>query len=70
MCVLIWHEKYLNLSLEVANSLHTKDFFIEELVIGLFSNAYFLPSEKNYNVPNLLKNIELVRTEILKKPTF
>lgn len=39
-------------------------------MIGLFSNAYFLSSEKNYNVPNLLKNAKLVRTKKLKKPTF
>lgn len=51
-----WHEKYLNISLKLANQLHGKDsFFIEGLMNGLFSNAYFLPSEEDHNVPNLLK---------------
>lgn len=51
-----WHEKYLNISLKLANQLHGKDsFFIEGLMNGLFSHAYFLPSEEDRNVPNLLK---------------
>lgn len=31
-----WHKKYLNISL-LANYLHAKDFFIEELTNGLLS---------------------------------
>jgi len=53
-----WHEKYLNISFKLANQLRAKDFFIGELTNGLFSNAYFVPSEEDCDVPNLLKNAE------------
>lgn len=66
-CVFLnWHEKYLNISLKLANQLHGKDsFFIEGLMNGLFSRAYFLPSEEDHNVPNLLKKAKWIETKIL-----